>query len=235
MPRSIRITIPEPCAESWAFMTPAEQGRHCAACTKTVIDFSRLTDAEVLAYLSRVKGPSCGRFRAEQLNRPLREAPVAWAPQRWAAAALAVLGLGAAAPAVAQQPLPQTLTQQTMTMGMVATNTPPVLPDRVMRGRVTATSGQGLSGVTVLVEGTQHGTSTRADGSYELELPVGMSAARLVFSSIGFKTTTISSSQAEMVSLEASYDMLMGLVVTKSGHWYTPRGLWQRLTRPFRR
>ena len=49
MARSLTLTIPEPCHESWATMTPAAQGRHCAACAKTVVDFSRMTDAQVVA------------------------------------------------------------------------------------------------------------------------------------------------------------------------------------------
>ncbi|NVO32210.1 carboxypeptidase-like regulatory domain-containing protein [Hymenobacter sp. P5342] len=125
-----------------------------------------------------------------------------------------------------------------MTMGIVAT-TPshPVLPVRIVRGRVTeASTGQGLPGVTVLVEGTHNGTLTRADGTYELEVAAGAHSARLIFSSIGFKTAVMPSDQAEAVVLEASCDRLMGeVIVTYGSRWYTPRGLWQRLTRPFRR
>lgn len=219
-------------------MTPTAQGRHCAACTKTVVDFSCMTDAEVVAYLSRASGPSCGRFRAGQLSRPLRVALAAPVSQRWVAAALAVLGVGVAVPAVAQQPRPQIITQQTLTMGMVATTTPPVLPARVVRGQVTDASGQGLPGVTVLVEGTHNGTSTRADGTYELEVAAGMDNARLVFSSIGFETLTEPMSQDAIikpVSMKSDHLMMGEMVYTGYARWYTPRGLWQRLRRPFRR
>ncbi|SDY27628.1 CarboxypepD_reg-like domain-containing protein [Hymenobacter psychrophilus] len=218
-------------------MTPAIQGRHCAACAKTVVDFSRMTDAQVVAYLSRANDRSCGRFRQEQLSRPLRVTLAAPVSKRWAAATLAVLGLGAAAPALAQLPIPQTLRQQVITMGIVATRPQPVLPVRVVQGRVTdAGTGQGLPAVTVLMEGTQHGTSTRSDGTYELEVAAGTNNTRLVFSSIGFKTVVKPSDQAEAVVLEASCDRLMGeVIVTYGSRWYTPRGLWQRLTRPFRR
>lgn len=238
MPQPLTIAVPQPCAEKWAAMTPAAQGRHCAACAKTVVDFSRMTDAQVIAHLNQASNKTCGRFRPEQLSRPLRLPPAAPVSQRWAAAVLAVLGVGAAAPAVAQLPTPQTLTQQTMTMGMVAT-TPsrPVLPVRIVQGRVMeASTGQGLPGVTVLVEGTQHGTSTRSDGTYELEVAVGINNARLVFSSIGFETAVMSSDLAEAVVLQTSRDRLMGeVIVTYGSRWYTPRGLWQRLTWPFRR
>ena len=91
------LHIPQPCHESWAAMSPTAAGRHCAACAKTVVDFTLATDAEILAYLARaVGGRPCGRFAAGQLERPLqRAAPVAptarW--RAWVAAAVAVWGL----------------------------------------------------------------------------------------------------------------------------------------------
>jgi hypothetical protein len=52
-------------------MTPENKGRFCASCAKSVVDFSLMTDNEVLAHLSKNTGNLCGRFDAEQLQRPL--------------------------------------------------------------------------------------------------------------------------------------------------------------------
>jgi hypothetical protein len=41
------IIIPEPCHQNWDAMTPNEQGRHCNACAKTVVDATNLTDEEI--------------------------------------------------------------------------------------------------------------------------------------------------------------------------------------------
>ncbi|OWP64352.1 hypothetical protein CDA63_04780 [Hymenobacter amundsenii] len=239
MPHSLTLTIPEPCHESWAAMTPAAQGRHCAACAKTVVDFSCMTDAQVVAWLSRqAAGATCGRFATPQLHRPLATGATTGWP-RTLAALLALLGLGAAAPAIAQIPRPQTLTEQTLSMGIVATQPQAVLPVRVVQGRVTdASTGLGLPGVAVLVEGTHYGTSTRADGTYELDVPTSLHSPQLVFSSIGFEMTVEPiglASTVKSVNMKMD-DTLMGEVVyTDTARWYTPRGLWQRLTRPFRR
>jgi len=54
-------------------MTPNGCGRFCAACQKTVIDFTVMTDAEILDIFRNSKTNICGRFFAEQLNRPLQE------------------------------------------------------------------------------------------------------------------------------------------------------------------
>jgi hypothetical protein len=88
------LRIPQPCHESWSAMTPTAAGRHCAACAKTVVDFTLKTDAEILAYLAGAANDrTCGRFAAGQLDRPLqRAAPVAPAGRwrAWLAAAIAV-------------------------------------------------------------------------------------------------------------------------------------------------
>jgi len=66
------ITIPEPCHENWQAMTPNEQGRHCAQCCKTVIDFSGWEQQEILYYLKAHQSDHvCGRFRNDQLNTPI--------------------------------------------------------------------------------------------------------------------------------------------------------------------
>ena len=62
------ISIPEPCNENWAAMTPKEQGRFCDKCTKVVMDFSNMSNEEILAYLKKQKDEVCGRVRKDQLS-----------------------------------------------------------------------------------------------------------------------------------------------------------------------
>jgi len=65
----MRISIENPCHEDWQGMTPEAQGRFCSACEKTVIDFSQMSDAEILQYFSQPRTEKvCGRFRSEQLS-----------------------------------------------------------------------------------------------------------------------------------------------------------------------
>ena len=71
MNRETYVSIPQRCHENWDVMTPREKGRFCAGCAKTVIDFSQMSDAQVLHYLSQSKGRLCGRFAQDQIERPL--------------------------------------------------------------------------------------------------------------------------------------------------------------------
>jgi len=67
--KKMRISIENPCHEDWQKMTPESQGRFCQACEKTVVDFSKMSDAEILYYFSQPRNEKvCGRFRSEQLS-----------------------------------------------------------------------------------------------------------------------------------------------------------------------
>ncbi|WP_461042725.1 hypothetical protein [Spirosoma harenae] len=69
--RSLAVQIPKPCHERWDEMQPAERGRFCAHCQKTVVDYSDLSDREIVRLLNNVTGETCGRFRNSQLDRYL--------------------------------------------------------------------------------------------------------------------------------------------------------------------
>jgi hypothetical protein len=46
------ISIPQPCHENWNQMTPVEQGRHCIQCSKTVTDFTVMSNNEIINYFA---------------------------------------------------------------------------------------------------------------------------------------------------------------------------------------
>lgn len=88
------IHQPAPCHENWDAMTPTGAGRYCAACQTQVVDFTHMTDEEVLAFLPHtIPGNRCGLFREDQVGRPLvaAAAPVTkW--RRWTGAIVLLLG-----------------------------------------------------------------------------------------------------------------------------------------------
>lgn len=65
----MRLSIPQPCHEDWQKMSPEAQGRFCSLCSKTVVDFTAMTDSEVMAYFENHYGQkTCGRFKSNQLD-----------------------------------------------------------------------------------------------------------------------------------------------------------------------
>lgn len=96
------ISIPEPCSENWNSMHVVDSvHRHCDSCAKNVVDFSQMSDDEVLLFFRNSTGNICGRFRKEQLERTYTPIPPVTRPALWWKAAallpLTLLGKNSAA------------------------------------------------------------------------------------------------------------------------------------------
>ncbi|XOV91626.1 MAG: SusC/RagA family TonB-linked outer membrane protein [Bacteroidota bacterium] len=85
-----------------------------------------------------------------------------------------------------------------------------------VRGKVVDNNGQGLPGVSVIVQGTTTGTTTDADGIYNLSVPDG---ATLVYSFVGFESQEIPVSNRSVidVSMKEDIESLDEVVVTALG------------------
>lgn len=190
-PRSASVHIPQPCAESWAAMTPQGPGRHCAACQKTVVDFTQMSDAEILAVLTQATHGTCGRFRAEQLARPLLPLAVR-GPGRWrawlaAAGAVWVLREGVGAPARAQAAVEQMPSTTEQKAGKVMMATPAAMI-HLIKGTVVNDKNEGLLGAIVLIDKTNAGISTDASGRFVLPVAATSKQITLLIKYTGYKT-----------------------------------------------
>jgi hypothetical protein len=56
-------------------MTPEANGRFCSSCQKSVLDFTMMDDQEILQWFASHHGSTCGRFKPDQLNRPMINRP----------------------------------------------------------------------------------------------------------------------------------------------------------------
>ncbi|MCR9172104.1 MAG: hypothetical protein NXI10_06415 [bacterium] len=64
------ISIPEPCSEDWSAMPINGKGRDCSKCERNIRDFTKMSDSELIGVLTSEQ-KVCGRFTADQLDRPL--------------------------------------------------------------------------------------------------------------------------------------------------------------------
>lgn len=72
MAKHLHLTIAEPCHEDWNNMTGNEKGKFCGSCQKQVIDFTGMTDAQLIAFFKRQStGSVCGRLYDDQLDKPI--------------------------------------------------------------------------------------------------------------------------------------------------------------------
>jgi hypothetical protein len=65
------LQITKPCNESWFGMTEQANGRFCASCSKTVVDLSSFSDAELIKFFQNKTDRVCGRLKQDQVNRTL--------------------------------------------------------------------------------------------------------------------------------------------------------------------
>ncbi len=94
---------------------------------------------------------------------------------------------------------------------------PPQPVDQSVRGIVNDENGQGLPGVSILVKGTQKGTTTDESGNFAITVDDG--SAVLVFSFVGYFTQerTVGSQATMEISLEVDNKSLEELVVVGYG------------------
>jgi hypothetical protein len=69
------LSIHEPCNQAWDAMTETEKGRFCNSCSKTVVDFTSMSDAQLINYFLEQKNQQvCGRLMSDQLDTVLSPA-----------------------------------------------------------------------------------------------------------------------------------------------------------------
>lgn len=70
MENSLKISIPTPCHEDLGQMDKTEKGRFCLSCQKEVVDFTKMSDEDIVLYFENKKNGGarvCGTFRADQV------------------------------------------------------------------------------------------------------------------------------------------------------------------------
>jgi hypothetical protein len=150
-------TIPKPCRESWETMTPTADGRHCARCQIAVIDFTRLSEAEILAYLAERRGQRvCAAMRVPVVPQHYKRPR---GPRRWLLAMAALLGWQSAEALPPQLPPSQ----------------PPLLTPANYHTRVIISGvvlnnslNTPLHAAYVFIKGTKYGAITNERGEFSL-------------------------------------------------------------------
>ncbi|GAB2799371.1 SusC/RagA family TonB-linked outer membrane protein [Rhabdobacter roseus] len=89
--------------------------------------------------------------------------------------------------------------------------------DQTVSGRVTDETGAGLPGVSVILKGTQRGTATNAEGTFQLTVPDGR--AVLVFSFVGYTSqeVAVNNRSTLTISMVPENKALEEVVVTALG------------------
>ena len=193
-----QISIPKPCSESWENMQTNAQGRFCESCAKTVVDFSKMSDEAILKFLQKNSQHACGRFRNDQLNRPINPIQYQSGVFNWkplAASVLLTLGIKSA---LAQTPKIQTPKTEQSTNYEDPNNYYTSI-DSITH--FSTYFGQLIGGETedvipfaiILISGETIATITDIDGYFKIQVPDYLlhEHLSLTISSVGYQSVTI--------------------------------------------
>lgn len=198
------ISIPQACHQSWQQMNEVNNGRHCEHCCKIVVDFTKMTNHEIIDHLS-TKNNVCGRFEQEQLNNVnhwlyIRDLS---AKNWWKRIALLLSFFGSMPLFKATgQVRPTGITYATdtskndnktkmesFTLGKIA-----AIPDlqkfHTIKGRVIGSDdGLPIIGATIKLKGANIETQTNISGDFSINVPNSIDALTVSF--VGYVTQQI--------------------------------------------
>jgi hypothetical protein len=207
-------------------MNPTEQGRFCNACAKQVVDFSNMSDTQVLNYFAALKDEKvCGRAYPDQLERVIE---IPKEPKKrlfwyWNYITMLFLFFSKSNNAKAQGGIKIVMQSQLKSKtspditnalqgrpgGVVISNS------NIINGKITDDKGEPIAGVTVKIKDSQIATVTDANGLYTIK--VNSKFDKLQISAAGFQTKEIvltGVNTNDIVLSKMELQMLGGLIVT---------------------
>ncbi len=230
MQAGMSIYIPQPCHEDWDKMDITAKGKFCNACAKQVIDFTNMSDRQLIEFFENYKGGACGRFAGDQLQRqlttPVKEKKKKW----WLAAMMPLLfmfdkaGAQTSKPPVNIEDTTRGKEPQEMLVGKVAFVREPTV---LVKGKVQDASGTAipLAAITTNKVLAGSGDSEPVDyfadslGNFSIEIPLAKTSATLIVSAEGYKTQDIDinlpPSDVITITLDKQEEMLVGEIAAQ--------------------
>ena len=242
MKNSFRISVKEPCSEKFENFTSTPNGGFCDSCQLEVIDFTTMTNEQLIEQFSNTKAKTCGRFNRSQLKNYQTNQPMNtnFISKGIATMSLSLLSLCAVSNLNAQDlsvldtraPIEAT---QPHVLGRIAVSP---AQNYTVKGTVLDEENLPLAGVNVVLKGTTEGVQTDFDGKFEFPKALKVDDV-LVFSYIGYgkKEYTVIAGQSETIDVTITFDLsdieLMGEVVV-GGAYRTKQNIFQKFIALFK-
>jgi hypothetical protein len=193
------ISIPQPCNQQWQQMSLAANGRHCDVCCKTIVNFSPMTNDEVIGYLAANRSV-CGRLDEQQLKvinqQFFKNNLYTFNKLKKWGVALSFLSLFNYFKANAQVKAPTVQINadtkkggQTKLATSKKISTPNDSVSRIITGQVTDKENRPIPNAQITALPTNEKVLTNNDGNFSLNLPATAKEFRVSF--IGFDVQVI--------------------------------------------
>jgi hypothetical protein len=194
MKKNIQLQVPEPCHENWNNMTSTQQGRFCMSCQKEVIDFSVMTDKEILAHISTASKSICGRAGNDQINRdlimPAEPRKIWW--KYWMGIAASLVMLSSRSDAQTKKNKPPTIcAPAVIRMGTIANVQTEGKARIEIRGKIIDDNGNPVAYASISLKDKHFGTSADSSGSFSFNINADTTGIKLTVSSVGYQPKDI--------------------------------------------
>jgi hypothetical protein len=195
MSKKFQLKIPEPCHESWDKMTPVDKGRFCDSCQKAVIDFTGMSDAQLVSFFKKpATGSVCGRFYNDQLDKdlgiPRKRLP--WLKYFFQFIVPAFLFTSKAKSQGEPRLMGDTVLvdskKSLKNLNENCSEKPDPSKSKKITGRLVDEKGGSIPYASVVIKGTRSGVAADADGNFSINPFIDRSPATLVFSCVGFES-----------------------------------------------
>lgn len=233
------------CDQVWDDMPVVEGGRFCTQCSRTIVDFTAMSDEAIARTHAFSESFVCGVYRDDQLlpRRP-STARRSTGPHPSAFSLLSLLLLEPNASLKAQEvPMEQTEPDHDALPLVEASDTTTVLRERVIvRGRVLEQVDKGYEPVPfalISARGTERMTQSDFDGNFSLDLTDVADTTvtvELDVTFVGFarqtRTIDLTALKEEEFVLSGGEVIAFGVTMRKPP---LHKRIWWGMTRPFRR
>lgn len=219
------LSIANPCQEKWDTMLTDEDGRYCNNCSKSVIDFTKMSDEEIQNYLKKSQGKICGRVHHSQLNRSL-EYYTPTTPSNLHHLLSGLLLLTTVSNVHANS-VPE-LCQETQSLVVTNSKQPKDTTEKldlnnntqIIKGRVIDEGSIPIAGVSIFLKNRKIITSSDADGYFRLNIPSTDLSPNIILEalSVGFEKQQMTISKKNipkeiLIKMTRASDFLLGEIV----------------------
>lgn len=235
-PKQFQLRIDNPCSENWDEMLPSEKGKFCQSCSKNIIDFTNLSDKEIIAIISKSSGGLCGRLRNDQLNRTIHHKKEVTYPTLFSKIAASFLLIGLAQNSTASPVKKWATNLVTFPPEIKKENTDPediAIGDSTItvRGKLLdAKTKETIPYANVMIRSLNLGIITNMDGEFKFEVPSQLQTIDVEITYVGYESQTVKlkadGSNNEILMTSSGQTLSeMGIIVYKPKWWQVGKRL----------
>lgn len=237
-PRQYQIRIDNPCSENWEQMLESENGKFCQNCSKNVIDFTTLTDKQIIDIVSKSSGRSCGRLTNNQLNRTIYDKQEVAYPTLFSKIAASFLLVSLTQNSTAS-PVKKWATNFVSSPSEIKKAKTVQEKKRIgdstitVRGKLLdVKTKETIPFANVLIRSLNLGTTTNIDGEFKFEVPSQFKTVDVEIIYVGYESQTVTlktdGANNEILMTSGMFLGEMGIIEYKPKWWQVGKRLNRR-------